>query len=216
VSREKNVRWPGKAYDAAGEDLGGPIQQLLIDLHVLENEDDHKDMGPFTGTPFSIQVITAGATALAKVWPGLIALLGGGGAIAVGLEALGYGSDQPAQAAAFTLAAAILGSAVAISIAVIVKADVSARAMASAAQYHARSEVTGALLRSSQYNVPVPAVVPPALNYLVMTRDQQWYAVQGFRLTPNGVVVDLIGRDHPIPITEVAGITPSTVWDQVK
>ncbi|HEU4514133.1 MAG TPA: hypothetical protein VFR87_13590 [Nocardioidaceae bacterium] len=132
MSRERPVRWPGKAYAAEADDLGEPLQQLLRDLHVLEEKGDEKNLGPFRGTPYSVQVITAGATALGKGWAAVIGLVGGGGALAAGLTGLGYGSEEPLLAATFT-----------------------------AAQYEARAVISSALLGSANYNRPTAAAPTP-------------------------------------------------------
>ncbi|WP_159081573.1 hypothetical protein [Nocardioides sediminis] len=213
MSKEKPVKWPGKAYDPDGPDLGGPLQQLLLDLHVIEKEGDEDHLGPLKGTPYSIQVITAGATSLGKAWSALIALLGGGGAIAAGLRGLGYANDDPLMASVFTGSAAVLLAAVSISIAVMVKADVTARAEASAAQYRARAEISSALLGSAHYNVPPPATPQRPTSHYVVEAGGKWFPVKEFRQTANGVVADLVGRDDPIRVQDVTGISATSVWD---
>lgn len=213
MTQRSAVKWPGKAYDETADDLGPPIQQLLVDLHVLEDESEAGKRTAFR-TPFSLQVITAGATAMAKVWPVIITTLGTVGGWSL-WRGLGYDSNDPVPAAAFTLAAGLFAAAVVIGIAVIVRADVSARATATAAQYHARAQVTSALLSSSQYNVPLPPQPPaPALNYMLMTKDDRWHPVTSFRATSHGVVVaHVIDQDEPIPMAEVCALVPTTVWN---
>jgi hypothetical protein len=72
------VKWPGNAYDPAADDLSAPMQQLMKDLHLLE---EPGTVHPLRGTPQSLQVITAGGTALSKGWAALVGLFGGGGAL---------------------------------------------------------------------------------------------------------------------------------------
>lgn len=212
MSREKPVKWPGRAYSADAEDLGEPLQQLLQDLHVLEREGDEHDLGPFRGTPYSVQVITAGATALGKGWTAVVGFLGGGGALAAGLQGLGYASEEPLLAATFTASAAVLLAAVAVSIAVMVRADVSARATASAAQYRARADISSALLSSGNYNRPAPAVPSaPASRYMARVGDR-WFPVKEFRQGVNGVVADLVGASE-VEVSKLAGVTSTDAWE---
>lgn len=210
VSKDAAVRLPGNAYDAEGADLGAPVQQLLVDLNVLEKDSDQGKVGALTGTPFSVQVITSGATAFGKGWSSIVGFLGGGGAIAAGIKGLGFSSGQPLVAAVFTASAGILAAAVAISIAVMVRADVSSRALATAAQYQARATITSALLASSHFNVPTAS--PPEPNYVVKTGDDRWYPVKGFRMTGNGVVADLSDGSTPIALKDVNGLIPTSSW----
>ncbi|TCO34669.1 hypothetical protein EV652_102737 [Kribbella steppae] len=98
------VQWPGKAVNASGDDLSGPVQQFLRDLRLLEKK---SDVATVFGTPASLQVITAGATSLGKVWPSIVAAIGGGSAILTGLMGFGVGPDggNIVQRAAFTVSA---------------------------------------------------------------------------------------------------------------
>ena len=76
-----SVQFPGKAYNS-GEDLGPPIQELLRAVNVLEGvrrDTDGKEVqeeSTLLGTPPSLQLITAGATTLTKVWAVLLGLAG--------------------------------------------------------------------------------------------------------------------------------------------
>jgi hypothetical protein len=210
MSKDLPVQWPGKAYSEDGLDLGEPIQRLLVDLHVLEKDGEQAGL---LRTPASVQVITAGATALAKVWPGVLTVLGGAAGITALVKGLGYRSSEPLVAATFTIAAAVCLSTALLAVAVIVRADVRARADASAAQYRARAEVTAALLASSQYNVPpAPPLPAPALNYMLMTKDGTWHPVREFHQTPKGVVARLCDQQPDVPMSDVKGLTPTTVW----
>lgn len=210
MSREKPVRWPGKAYAAEAEDLGEPLQQLLRDLNVLEEKSDEDKVGPFRGTPFSVQVITAGATALGKGWTAAVGVVGGAGAVTAGLAGLGYGSDEPILAATFTASAAVLLAAVAVAVALMVRADVSARATASAAQYQARAVISSALLGSANYNRPT--AMAPSTRYMAQVGGR-WYPVKEFRQGANGVVADLLGASE-VKVSQLSGITSTDAWDE--
>lgn len=112
-----------------------------------------------------------------------------------------------------TASASVLASAVALAIAIIVKADVGSRATASAAQYHARASIASSLLESAHYNIPVPPDPPaPVSNYLVQVGGN-WYPVKEFKQTNRGVVADLIGRDDDVAMSQVEGVSTSSVWD---
>lgn len=210
MSRDAAVKWPGKAYDPEGDDLGVPLQQLLVDLHVLEKEGDKA--GLFV-TPLSLQVITSGSTALAKGWSSFVGLLGGGVAITAAATALGYDSAEVIEAAVFTASAGIVAAATAVSIAIIVRADVLARATASAAQYEARAAIASALLNSAQYNIPIPPTPPTREpNYMLRTNDDRWHAVERFSLGDAGVLAKVRGSDTPIPMAHMTAIIPTSSW----
>lgn len=95
------------------------------------------------GTPHSLQVMTAGATSISKWIAAHVAGGGGLAAIATGLNGF-FGSvgpanlDTPLIRAAFILGGSLIGSAVVIALAMVVRADVSGRASSSAAQFEAR------------------------------------------------------------------------------
>lgn len=206
--REK-VKWPGKAYDQEADDLGVPLQQLLVDLHVLEEDGEEPTV---LATPASVQVITAGAFALSKGWSAAVAALGGGGAILTASQGFGYGSKTPLLAATFTGAAGLIAASTVIAIAIIVRADLLARATASAAQYQARASISSALLGSAQYNVPPPPEPQP--QYMVRTNDNRWHAVESFSLGDGGIVFAHVrGGGTPTPSSDITAIIPTSSWN---
>jgi hypothetical protein len=209
MSNDK-VQWPGKALDANGDDLSGPVQQFLRDLRLLEKK---SDVANLFGTPASLQVITAGATSLGKVWPSIVAAIGGGSAILTGLMGFGVGPDDAnvVQRAAFTVSASLLASAVAIAIAIMVRADVNARSTASAAQFEARAAVTTAILSSSQFGRPVPPAPAPQPDYMLRTDNDEWLPVIGFRLQDGAIVAD-VGKDAPILSQNFVALVPTNSW----
>jgi hypothetical protein len=200
---DTGVRWPGKGYDPEGTDLSQPMRQLLVDLNLLENPTpDDKAHWRF-GTPRSLQVITSGASSISKLVVGAVGGVGGLSALATGLNGF-FGKvgpnnlDTPMVRTAFIVAGALLGAAVAISLAIVVRADVSARAASTAAQFDARARVASALLRS----YVAPAVAPPAETpYAVQTKDNSWHLVKEFRWQ-DGRAVAVVEGD----------ITPSQEW----
>jgi hypothetical protein len=203
------VRWPGKAVNAEGEDLSEPVQQFLLDLRLLEDKDEIATKK--LTTPASLQVITAGATSLGKVWPAIVAFAGGGSAVLTGLAGFGVGPNDAnqLQRAVFTASASFLASAVAIAIAVMVRADVNARSLASAAQFEARAAVTAAILSSSEYGRPVPAAPQP--NYMLRTNNDEWLPVLAFRLTANGLAAD-VGNNRVVLSQNFQALIPTNSW----
>jgi hypothetical protein len=136
---------------AGGDDLLAPAQQLLRGLSVLPTPEDvakNSAKAAFKGTPDSISIIEAGGTALSKGYAGLIALLGGGTAVAAIVTGFWSGEGTGVRIALVSGAALFLATA-AIAIAVIVAADVRGRAAGSVAQYDARRQVAVSLLELS-------------------------------------------------------------------
>ena len=213
MSNEK-VQWPGKAVNADGDDLSVPVQQFLVDLRLLEKKGESATL---LSTPASLQVITAGATSLGKVWPAIVAAIGGGSAILTGLMGFGVGTDSAqgtaniVQRAAFTVSASLLASAVALAIAIMVRADVNARATASAAQYEARAAVTAALLSSSQWGRPVAAPPAPQPDYVLRTNNKEWYPVLAFTLNDGCLAAD-IGNNRKILAQNFEALIPTNSW----
>jgi len=205
-----NVQWPGKTVNADGEDLSGPVQQFLLDLRLLEDKNEIAAKKMLT-TPASLQVITAGATSLGKVWPAILAFAGGGSAVLTGLAGFGIGPDaaNQLQRAVFTASASLLASAVAIAIAIMIRADVNARSTASAAQFEARAAVTAAILSSSEYGRAVP--VPPQPNYMLRTNNDEWLPVLAFKLTANGLAAD-VGSNRVVLSQNFQALIPTNTW----
>jgi hypothetical protein len=128
--------WPGNAADN--------IRGLLTGLR-SHGSADQAGARPLT-TPFSLQVIQSSATWLTKGWAAFLAFTGGGASLIALITGVwwGIGSDQ-VRIAVVASAGAVL-SAVIISIAVIIRADVTARGAGSAARHRAESEIVSAAL----------------------------------------------------------------------
>jgi len=203
---DTGVRWPGKGYDPEGTDLSQPMRQLLIDLSLLESPAAGEKVHWKNGTPHSLQVMTSGATSISKLVVGAVGGIGGLSALATGLNGF-FGKvgpnnlDTPMVRTAFIVAGALLGAAVAISLAIVVRADVSARARSSAAQFDARARVASALLRSYVAPALAPAEETP---YAVQTKDNSWHIVKEFRWEANRVVAVIDG--DIAPASEWAGL----------
>lgn len=203
---DTGVRWPGKGYDPEGTDLSQPMRQLLIDLNLLESPATGEKVNWKAGTPHSLQVMTSGATSISKLVVGAVGGIGGISALATGLNGF-FGKvgpdnlDTPLVRTAFIVAGALMGMAVALSLAIVVRADVSARAASTAAQFDARARVASALLQS----YVAPALAPAEeTSYAVQTKDNSWHVVKEFRWEDNRVVAVIEGDVKPA--SEWAGL----------
>ncbi len=127
-----------------------------------------------------MQVITAGSTALSKITTAVVAAFGG--AAALGAAVLAFLQDDrnsaPLMLVLVGSVAAVL-SATVLSIALIVRADLSARSAATSAEYRARAETAAALLQGFGRSRPSPAPEP---RYWTKTRHGEVYPVQGLVL----------------------------------
>jgi hypothetical protein len=200
---DTGVRWPGKGYDPEGTDLSQPMRQLLIDLNLLESPAPGEKVTLRGGTPHSLQVMTSGATSISKLVVAAVGGIGGISALATGLNGF-FGKvgpnnlDTPLVRTAFIIAGALMGMAVALSLAIVVRADVGARATSSAAQFTARAQVAAALLQS----YVAPALAPAdETSYAIQTKDNSWHVVKEFRWA-NGHLVAVIEGD----------VTPASEW----
>jgi hypothetical protein len=203
------VQWPAKAYAADGEDLSAPITQLLIDLRLLENPLPNEKVTWQSGTPQSLQVMTGGATSISKWIAAAVAGVGGLSALATGLNgffvAVGpAGLDTPLVRTAFILGGSVLGAAVAIALAILVRSDLTARAHATAAQFEARGAVASALINSFVVPEQPPVEVP---GYAIQTADKSWCAVERFVWREGKLVAKT--EDDYVPHDEWLGIVPS-------
>lgn len=163
------VQWPAAAVDSGGDDLLPPTRSFLEKLNVLEKEGER--VTPIQ-TPQSLQVVTAGSTALSKTISTLVAALGGGTVVWAAVK--GFWIAQPEnQRIAYIWATALIVSAVAIALAIIVHADVRGRSVASAAEYEARANIAKAFLQTS-------AQIAEA-RYLLKKKGQDgWFDVKSF------------------------------------
>lgn len=197
MPEEKIVKWPaGKAYDESAEDLGLPIRNLLYGLRLLENpEDEGKGVG-FKETPQSLQVLTSGATSVTKLYAALATAVGGGSALFTGITAI-WGSFKDLQQAVLMASAAVLGSAVVIAVAVMVRGDVSSRARAHAAEYEARAAVATAMIDSIKSAMPEPPVVRETRYSIRKNGEKTWHQVKAFELSDGTVIAKTQGDEVP-------------------
>jgi hypothetical protein len=116
------------------------LQELLVSLGLLPSSSAQAPTGPFSSTEPEFQVLKSGVTGLARRVSGIIAAAGGIGAIWAGIEAYLAHSSPGLQIALVAAAAGIVALG-AISVAVVISADLRARAIGTAGQYNARGLV---------------------------------------------------------------------------
>lgn len=159
------VEWPHELVSSsnADKDLGPPLEQLLVDLGIKGTPDDQlaasKASSAVGGTPFSVSIIEAGATAASKGWTTVIAALGGG--TAVWAAATNFWNGQPAPTrGALVIGAAVVVAACALAAALIMYGDVRARGQGAAAQYYARASVASAFLQGATTMAGIAVTTP--------------------------------------------------------
>ena len=171
---DNTVQWPASIVNQTAEDLAAPIRQTLLTLNLIEADDR-----PFWRTPFDKQAITAGALATSK-WTGTaIASVGGAGTVLATIAA--FTADERI---AYAFAAVILLVGVAIALAVLVRADVTARGVATAAMYQARAQVATSFLATAG------AVVGQEPRYWARDSNQRWHPVSRFKEQGGGIVAE--------------------------
>src|SRR5260370_9788037 len=127
--------------------MPGPTKDLFEGVSGLENVSDintasgsaapkDQPFNPFSTstTPYSLQVITAGSLAFSQQAAKIVTALGGSAAILAAIKAIWFTSGSAERAAIIAGAAAVLAAGF-ISLAIIVRPDVQARATAPTAGY---------------------------------------------------------------------------------
>jgi hypothetical protein len=147
---EEIVTWPQKVVGASttDSDLAVPLVQLLVDLGIKGTDQDEisaaKAGAALSGSPSSVAIIEAGATAASKGWTSAIAALGGGTAVWAALSNF-WKAQQTAQSS-IVIAASVVIAACVLSAGLIMYGDVRARGQGAAAQYQARAAIACAFL----------------------------------------------------------------------
>jgi hypothetical protein len=205
---QPDVSWLGSSYPPAeGTTTRTDVRDRLIELGVLSTEEERKKVG--LTTPESVQVISAGSTALTKWWATIGAAGLGGSALVQGLKSLNWlpGKDVAGgQQVALTLSAALLASTAAIAIAVIVRGDVLGRATASAAEYAARASITHSLVKAFTYAAPPAVTVAAPPQHVVRTTRGTWHAVREFAWD-QGRLVAVVSDTVSVPVDEMDWVT---------
>jgi hypothetical protein len=178
------VQWPHTTVSsiASDADVGPPLAQLLIDLDIKGTESDQQQASSFgrafTGTPTSVAIIEAGATAASKWWAAALAALGGGTAIWAGFS--NFWNSQSKIQNHLVIGAALIIAASALSIGLIMYGDVRARGQGAAAQYHARATIAAAFLAAAPR--PVAAAVNNPAADLALVLEHLSKAVDELRV----------------------------------
>jgi hypothetical protein len=161
---ETVVEWPDTivSSETGDKDLGPPLKQLLVDLGIkgttASETSADKASAAVKGTPVSVAIIEAGATAASKGWAAAIAALGG--ATAVWGAASDFWKSELAIQGNLVIAAAVVIAACALGTALIMYGDVRARGQGAAAQYSARASIATAFLRGATIAVKTPTPAP--------------------------------------------------------
>ena len=200
------VSWMGAGYPPdEGSVRRTDIKDQLIELGVLGKDGDKVSAAK---TPESLQLITAGSTALSKVWSSLAGVGLGAGALIQGLKALNWlpGPEvDGGQQIALTISGALLASTAAIAIAIIVRGDVAGRATAAGAEYAARAAVTESLVRAFTYAPPAAVTVAAPPRHVVLTTGDKWYTVREFSWR-NGKLAAVVSDTTIIPSDQIAWV----------
>jgi hypothetical protein len=167
--------WPSSA--------GSSIQALIENLRAVGQSDaeaNHK----VNVTPYSLQVLQAGATALSRRWAVIVAAAGGLPALLAIFQSitnkLGRQDHSDVVRAAFLVSGSVLLSTVVIAVAIIVRSDVMARATATAAQKQAEATIAVASLTSYQFAQTPPAPIGP---FLLKKKDGTIQKVESFAIS---------------------------------
>lgn len=148
---EPVVEWPHSMMSGleTDHDLGAPLSQLLVDLAIKgKPEDEQRTDGvtaAFTGTPVSVAIIEAGATAASKWWAVGMTAVGGSAALWATISDF-WSREVVDIRVAMLFSVALVIAACVLGVAAIMYGDVRARGQGAAAQYHARAEVAAAFL----------------------------------------------------------------------
>jgi hypothetical protein len=217
---EKKVKWPGAAYSAGANDLAQPIENMLqmvlnVGNPAEKQADDDGKNGKVTvarGTPYSLQVISSGAGSFSKFWSGIVAA--GGGLAAIGTTVGGvWNQANPAVQAVAVGSVGVILAAAFVSVATIVRSDVMARGVASAARKGAVADIVTAMLNNFQH---AQALVPPMFDNLYVVKrkepNAQWERVVAFQLDGGSVKVKtsdrIVAMDDIADILDLRNVTP--------
>ena len=189
----ETVQWPGKAYSQTDADLSAPILAMLKNLANL-NADDSYNVKFFTGTPYSLQVISSGASSLTKWAATAVGAVGGASAIGAAIKV--FWTSNPTSVQPVLIASlAILGAAAFLAVAIMVQADVRARSVATAAREGGTADVVTAMFKSYQYGIQSPT------RYAVK-KAGDWFGVKSL-IFKDGKIVVLTEDEDQVPLAEI-------------
>jgi len=182
------VQWPGQIVGAAGSDLSPPVVKLLRDTKLLSADASKQDQPCGNKPDWASVAIESDATAIAKQVGRIIVAVGGLSAVGAVIAAFWRGSDAPIRVVTLG-GTAVLLAASAIALAIVVRADVTARAHAAAAHSQARGMVIRAFIEGTA------AAVTPG-RYMVQRRsDSLWLPVINIGRDATGLAITALGGD---------------------
>jgi hypothetical protein len=146
-------------------------------------------------------VITAGSLAFSRQAGKVVTALGGSAAILAAIKAIWFTSGAT-EIATIIAGAAVLLAAGFVSLAIIVRADVHARATAQAAEYEARARIASAFLQTAERAQPGSTHAAVRKYWLKRTGSQAWLAVDHFEAGANGFIAVLADQNS----TEVQAV----------
>jgi hypothetical protein len=147
---------PGKPGSA---DNSQQLIQLLNNLELLPPPGTSVPTGTFDPGVAQVQVLKAGVTKITSWVSRIIVAAGGAGAVWAAVEAYFNHARPGLQIALVAAAAAIIGLA-ALALALVISADLRARAAGTAAQYQARGQIAAAYEARSAPATQTPAGGP--------------------------------------------------------
>jgi hypothetical protein len=147
--------------DKQGGADNSQLIQLLNNLELLPPPDASPPKGTFDPGGEETMVLKAGVTKITSWVSRVIVAAGGAGAVWAAVEAYFNHSRPGLQITLVASAAAIIGLA-ALALALVICADLNARAVGTAAQYQARGQVAAAYEARSAAGTPAPAAQVPA------------------------------------------------------
>ena len=199
-----SVAWPGTPAAATDSDLLKPTKDFLQGVAVLEDasqaQTTESPFNPFSPstTPYSLQVITAGTLAFSRQAAGIISGLGGATVILAAIKGIWFASSNSERVTFIGGAAVVLAGAL-VSIAIIVRSDVQARAAAQVAEYQARGRIAAEFLRTAQRARSDSA---PDRYWIRRYNADEWQQIDRFEKAPNGLrAVPTSG--NPVPQDQI-------------
>ena len=151
----KGLKWPVPARDLTGDGVPIRLDKLLQSLQLVATDDDRDTATAKSwkdDTPASMQVIKSGALGITKnsiAWVGSVGGVTGAVTAITGVLTAFVGDVGEPVTIALIASAALLLSSVAVALALLVKGDLEARGVATAARHHGRAEVAAAFLEAT-------------------------------------------------------------------
>jgi hypothetical protein len=171
---ETTVRWPADPVQhhvengpADTDDLAAPTYDLLHKLGLVGDSDQTNAKN----APWGLRVITADALAISKYCAAAISALGGTAVVVTAIK--GLRSHPGEMKLAYVGGAVFLCAVVTLTLALVVRSDVRARATATAAQLKGRAQVASVFLSRA----PLPQEL---VYYVKESGNSSWTPIDHF------------------------------------